>query len=116
MPHWVYILAAVGGPAGLATWRCATRAFLMLVGGLTKDAQRSKQCAEMIRLSRGDAKDLPSYLMDSPQDGAPPVSKLRAGIRVNSPPVGVDLAPEALAASSLAASDCALGMVSSRSF
>lgn len=37
----------------------------MLMGGLTTNPQRSRQCAEMLRLCRKDAKDLPSYLMDS---------------------------------------------------
>jgi hypothetical protein len=66
MAHWVYIFSAVSGPLGLAAWRYAPRAFLMLAGGLTKDPQRSKQCAEMLRLQRKDAKDIRSYLVDSP--------------------------------------------------
>jgi hypothetical protein len=41
MAHWEYILWAVSGPIGLATWRYAPRAFLMVVGALTKDPQRS---------------------------------------------------------------------------
>jgi hypothetical protein len=66
MAHWEYILWGLGGPAGIAAaWRYVPRALLMLVGGLTAKPQRSKQCAEMIRLSRKDAKDLPSYLVDS---------------------------------------------------
>jgi hypothetical protein len=69
MAHWEYIVCAVGGPAGLATWRYAPRAFLMIVGGLTKDLQRSKQCAEMLRLQHKDAKELSSYLTGS-SDGS----------------------------------------------
>jgi hypothetical protein len=61
MAHWVYIFSAASGPIGFAVWRCAPRALLMLIGGLTKDPQRSKQCAEMLRLQRRDAKELPSY-------------------------------------------------------
>ena len=72
MAHWVYILSAISGPLGLAVWRYAPRAFLLIVGGLTKDLQRSKQCAEMLRLLRKDAKDLPSYLVTSPESSAPP--------------------------------------------
>jgi hypothetical protein len=69
MAHWEYILSAASGPLGFAVWRYAPRAFLMMIGGLTKDPQRSKQCAEMVRLSRKDAKDLPSYLTAiSPED------------------------------------------------
>jgi hypothetical protein len=74
MAHWEYILPAVSGPLGFAAWRYAPRAFLMMIGGLTKDPQRCKQCAEMVRLSRKDAKDLPSYLTavsaeDEPTEG-----------------------------------------------
>lgn len=73
MAHWEYILWAASGPAGFAAWRYAPRAFLMLVGGLTTNPQRSKQCAEMLRLQRKDAKDLPSYLVvASESSGASP--------------------------------------------
>ncbi len=75
MSHWEYIVYAVGGPAGLAaTWRYVPRAFLMIVGGLTKDLQRSKQCAEMLRLQRKDAKELSSYLANSPGSDSRPSS------------------------------------------
>jgi len=75
MAHWDYILWAAIGPTGLALWRYAPRAFLMLVGGLTKDPQRSKQCAEMLRLQRKDAKDLPSYLVSERRDNQPAKSR-----------------------------------------
>jgi hypothetical protein len=66
MAHWQYMLWGLGGPAGLAAaCRYVPRALLLLVGGLTKNPQRSKQCAEMVRLSHKDAKELPSYLVDS---------------------------------------------------
>jgi hypothetical protein len=71
MAHWVYILSAATGPLGLAAWRYAPRAFLMLMGGLTTNPQRSKQCAEMLRLQRKDAKDLQSYLVDAPEGSLP---------------------------------------------
>jgi hypothetical protein len=51
----------------------------MLVGGLTKNPQRSKQCAEMVRLSRKDAKELPSYLVESSE-----LSRRRGAARVES--------------------------------
>lgn len=74
MVHWVYLLLTViGAPVGMVAWRYAPRAFLMLVGGLTKDPERSRQCAEMVRLSRKDAKELPSYLSRSP-DGVRSIS------------------------------------------
>jgi hypothetical protein len=66
MAYWVYLLAAASGPAAVVVWKFAPRAFLMIVGGLTGSPQRSRQCAEMIRLSRGDAKDLPSYFPGAP--------------------------------------------------
>jgi hypothetical protein len=58
MAHWVMILSAASGPFGLAAWRYAPRAFLMLVGGLTKDPQRSEQCERMLILQRKDAKEI----------------------------------------------------------
>jgi hypothetical protein len=61
MAHWVYIFSAASSPIGFAVWRCAPKALLMLIGELTKDPQHSKQCAEMLRLQRRDAKELPSY-------------------------------------------------------
>jgi hypothetical protein len=75
MTHWVYILSAVGSSVLLAAWRYAPRAFLMVVGGLTKDPQRSKQCAEMLRLHHKDAKDISSYLIDSPGNSKPLASE-----------------------------------------
>jgi len=68
MAHWEYLLSAIGSTLGLAACRYAPQAFLMLMGGLTKNRQRSKQCAEMVRLSRKDAKELPNYLTDSVAD------------------------------------------------
>jgi hypothetical protein len=80
MAHWQYILWGLGGPAGFAAaCRYIPRAFLMLVGGLTKNPQRSKQCAEMVRLSRKDAKELPSYLGESSE-----LSRRRGAARVES--------------------------------
>jgi hypothetical protein len=71
MTHWEYILLAVGGPAGLATWRYAPRAFLMIVGGLTKDPLRSKQCERMLALSRKDAKEILKSLTYSSEEESP---------------------------------------------
>ena len=76
MSHWQYILCGLGGPAGFAAaWRYMPRAFLMLVGGLTRNPQRSRQCAEMIRLARKDAKDITSYLADVPEGAKLPASR-----------------------------------------
>jgi len=67
MPHWAYLLSAANGLVGLATWRNLPLTVVRLVGALTKDAERSKRCAEILRLARKDAKDLPSYLLKDPQ-------------------------------------------------
>src|SRR5262249_46133820 len=48
----------------------ATRTFLVVVGGLTTKPERSKQCAEMLRLQRKDAKGIASYLVDSPEQSS----------------------------------------------
>jgi hypothetical protein len=72
MAHLQYILWAVGGPAGFAAaCRYVPRAFLMLMGGLTTNKQRSKQCATMIVLSRKDAKELLDRLGDSSEKDKP---------------------------------------------
>lgn len=66
MAHWQYMLWGLGGPAGFAAaCRYIPKALLLLVGGFTRKPQRSRQCAEMVRLSRKDAKELPSYLTDT---------------------------------------------------
>lgn len=70
MAHWVYIVAVASGPAAFAVWRLA-RAFLLIMGGLTKDSQRSMQCERMIILSRGDAKEVLRSLSDSPDSLEP---------------------------------------------
>jgi hypothetical protein len=62
MAHWIYILWAVNALIGVGTWRNATLTVVRLVGALTKDPDRAARCAEILRLARKDAKDLPSYL------------------------------------------------------
>lgn len=66
MPHWVYLLSAANGLISLATWRNLPLTVVRLVGALTRDPERSKRCAEVLRLARKDAKDLTSYLVDDP--------------------------------------------------
>lgn len=84
----MYVLSAVSGPAGLAAWRYAPRALLLLMGGLTKDPQRSKQCAEMLRLLRKDAKDLPSYLVSEPESSGKSLAKASTRRRRRHPHTG----------------------------
>jgi hypothetical protein len=73
MAHWQYILWGLGGPAGFAaTCRYIPRAFLVLMGGLTTSTQRFKQCAEMVRLLRKDAKEIPSYFAELSGSAPPP--------------------------------------------
>ena len=73
MAHWQYILWGLGGPAGFAAaCRYIPRAFLVLMGGLTTSTQRFKQCAEMVRLLRKDAKEIPSYFAGLSESAPPP--------------------------------------------
>ena len=73
MAHWMIALSAASGPFGLAAWRYAPRAFLMLVGGLTKDPKRSEQCERMLALMRKDAKEILSLKYPAT---SPPLEKL----------------------------------------
>jgi hypothetical protein len=66
MAHWIYILWAVNALIGVATRRNATLAIVRLLCVLTKDPDRAVRCAEILRLARKDAKDLPSYLTPPP--------------------------------------------------
>jgi hypothetical protein len=73
MAHWLYIVSA-SGPVGFVAWRYVPRAFLMVVGGLTKDPRRSEQCERMLILQRGDAKEilsLESTANPSPKNDPP---------------------------------------------
>ena len=81
MAHWVIILSAASGPFGLAAWRYAPRAFLMVVGGLTKDPQRSEQCERMLALTRKDAKEILSlkYTASPPEKEKQASSEAAAG-------------------------------------
>jgi hypothetical protein len=73
MAHWQYVLWGLGGPAGFAAaCRYIPRAFLVLIGGLTTSPQRFKQCAEMVRLLRKDAKEIPSYFAELSESAPPP--------------------------------------------
>lgn len=76
MPHWVFFLSAANALVGVFTWRNLPLTVVRLVGALTKDPERSKRCAEILRLARKDAKELPSYL-DSPGDCQPPATAVR---------------------------------------
>jgi hypothetical protein len=67
------------GLISLATWRNLPLTVVRLVGALTRDPERSKRCAEVLRLARKDAKDLPSYLIDDPgHDQAPETAARRS--------------------------------------
>lgn len=69
MAHLVYIFSAAGGALGFFIWT-AVRAVVMIKGAFTKDPQLSRQSAEMLRLTRKDAKELPSYLPEAAQPPA----------------------------------------------
>lgn len=81
MAHWMYVLWAVNTLIGVATWRNATLAIVRLVLALTKDRDRAARCAEILRLARKDAKDLPSYLAlpTAPTEHAPVKRPVRNG-------------------------------------
>lgn len=75
MAHWVYFLAVASGSTAFAVWRLA-RAFLLIVGGLTTNPQRSKQVERMIILSRGDAKEILAAQAGPPkEDGQSPATE-----------------------------------------
>jgi hypothetical protein len=98
MAHWVYIVVVSSGPAAFAVWRL-TRAFLLIVGGLTKDPQRSKQCEKMFILSRGDAKEILKSLAESPEKDEPPPSGAdQAGTDSGSSAPALEAVPVASAA------------------
>lgn len=62
MAHWIYILWAANALVGVAAWPRATLAIARLVLLKTSDPDRAARAAEILRLARKDAKDLPSYL------------------------------------------------------
>jgi hypothetical protein len=70
MAHWIYVLWAANALVGVTTWPKATLAIVRLVLMKTGDPDRAARCAEILRLARKDAKDLPSYL-------APPNARTR---------------------------------------
>jgi hypothetical protein len=61
MIQWLYALSAIFGSLGVAALGSA-RAYLLIVGGKAKDRAITEQCAELYKLTRRDAKDLPDYL------------------------------------------------------
>jgi hypothetical protein len=79
MAHWIYVLWAVNALIGVATRRNATLAIVRLVCALTKYPDRAARCAEILRLARKDAKDLPSYHapLPAPIEQAPGKRRVR---------------------------------------
>jgi len=47
--------------AALGAWRLLPLAIVRLVAAFTRDEKRHKQCMEVLRLARRDAKDIPPY-------------------------------------------------------
>jgi hypothetical protein len=92
MPHWLYFLYAANALVGAFSWKHLPLTVIRLVGALTKDPERSKRCAEMLRLSRKDAKNLPSYLLDDSNekegdtDRGDPAKAVRAAASKAPPP------------------------------
>jgi hypothetical protein len=77
MAHWEFVVWAVNGLVGLSTWRNVPLAVVRLIGALTKDPQRSRQCDEVIKLSRKDAKDRTRRQKHWPQCSLPPSTHAR---------------------------------------
>ena len=62
--HFFWVVYVAGG--GLLTWKYAPLTLVRLVGAFTTDPQRHRQCAEILRLARKDAADIPSYVGELP--------------------------------------------------
>lgn len=63
MAHWsTYFHVAVYVVLGGAAVRHLSVAVVRVFGAMTKDRKRSRQSLEMVRLSRRDAKGIPTYL------------------------------------------------------
>jgi hypothetical protein len=54
--------------AAAATWRFLPLAVVQMVAAFTRDETRSRQCMEVLRLSRRDLRRVPSYLPVLPLD------------------------------------------------
>ena len=65
VPYWQYLHWVVYVSAAIGTWRYLPLTLVRLVAAFTHDDQRRRQCLEVIRLSRKDAANIPSYLPTS---------------------------------------------------
>jgi hypothetical protein len=61
--RWATCIASIG-----ASLRYLPKALVLLVAAFTHDETRSRQCLEVLRLTRRDASSIPSYL---PEGGTP---------------------------------------------
>jgi hypothetical protein len=76
MTHWEqYALWAISGSAGFGGLRYASQVFLMAVGALTKNTQRSWQCAVMLALMRKNPMELLRLLLGSREQIESPAAK-----------------------------------------
>jgi hypothetical protein len=76
MAHWLYILGGLGsGSLGYALWYYGPRAFFLFLAGTAVDDEHRRAWLEAARLTRKDAKDLPSYPRAEPVSGKPVASK-----------------------------------------
>jgi hypothetical protein len=62
--HTQYFCWVVYVVTGLSTWKYVPLTVIRLIGALTRNQQRARQCAEILRLARRDAASIPSYLAD----------------------------------------------------
>lgn len=77
MRDWEYVLWAANGLIGIVNCGNVSLAVIRLVGALTRDPVRSRQCAEMLRLSHKDAQDMPSLLPSASPRTRPEVNRGR---------------------------------------
>ena len=70
-PYWEYLRWGAYVATALGAWRFLPLALVRLVAAFTHDETRHRQCMEVLRLARKDARQIPSYL------SAPPVATKR---------------------------------------
>ena len=75
-PYWEYLHWVVFVGAGVGTWRYLPRTVVYLTAAFTRNEQRQRQCLEVLRLSRKDAAEIPSYLKEPELPPTPPEPNL----------------------------------------
>lgn len=68
MEYWESLRWGAYMAVAVATWRFLPLAVVQMVAAFTRDEARSRQCMEVLRLSRRDVRRVPSYLPPLPID------------------------------------------------